>query len=48
MAYCCYLTGTIPIAILNDEEAMLNYDFTFSYTSVAKVGSFTTPTQFGN
>ena len=48
VAYGCYLTGTIPIAILNDEEAMLNYDFTFSYTSVAKVGSFTTPTQFGN
>lgn len=48
VAYGCYLTGTIPLAILNDEEAMLNYDFTFSYTSVSKIGSFTTPTSFGN
>lgn len=48
VAYGCYLTGTIPLAILNDEEAMLNYDFTFSYTSVSKIGSFNTPTNFGS
>lgn len=48
VAYGCYLTGTIPLAILNDEEAMLNFDFTFSYTSVSKIGSFNTPTNFGS
>ena len=48
VAYGCYLTGTIPLAILNDEEAMLNYDFTFSYTSISKIGSFNAPTSFGN
>lgn len=48
VAYGCYLTGTIPLAILNDEEAMLNYDFTFSYTSVSPISKFNTPNQFGN
>ena len=48
VAYGCTLTGTIPLAILDDEESMLNYDFSFSYTSVAKVGSFTTPSNFGS
>ena len=28
--YGCTLTGTIPLSILNDEEAMLNYDFNFA------------------
>lgn len=46
--YGCTLTGTIPIAILNDEEAMLNYDFNFAYTKISKLQSFTTPTQLGS
>lgn len=45
--YGCTLTGTIPLAILNDEEAMLNYDFNFTYTKISKLQSFTAPTQLG-
>ena len=33
--YGCQLTGTIPLSILNNEEAMLNYDFNFTFTRVA-------------
>ena len=46
--YGCTLTGTIPLSILNDEEAMLNYDFNFAYTRVAKLNAFTDPTSLGN
>lgn len=46
--YGCTLTGTIPLSILNDEEAMLNYDFNFAYTSVAMLSSFTDPATLGN
>lgn len=46
--YGCTLTGTIPLSILNDEEAMLNYDFNFAYTRVAKLNAFTDPTTLGN
>lgn len=46
--YGCTLTGTIPLAILDDEEAMLNYDFNFAYTSTAKLKSFNEPAQLGN
>lgn len=46
--YGCTLTGTIPISILNDEEAMLNYDFNFAYTRVARLQAFTDPAQLGN
>lgn len=35
--YGCTLTGTIPLSILNDEEAMLNYDFNFAYTDLARL-----------
>lgn len=45
--YGCTLTGTIPLSILNDEEAMLNYDFNFAYTSVAMLSSFTDPATLG-
>ena len=45
--YGCTLTGTIPLSILNDEEAMLNYDFNFAYTSVAQLSSFTSPATLG-
>ena len=46
--YGCQLTGTIPLSILNDEEAMLNYDFNFTYTDVARVKSFNDPAELGN
>ena len=46
--YGCTLTGTIPLSILNDEEAMLNYDFNFAYTRVARLNSFTSPASLGN
>lgn len=46
--YGCTLTGTIPLSILNDEEAMLNYDFNFAYTRVARLQSFHDPARLGN
>lgn len=46
--YGCHLTGTIPISILNSEEAMLNYDFNFVYTDVAALSKFQDPTQLGD
>lgn len=46
--YGCTLTGTIPMSILNSEEAMLNYDFNFAYTRVARLQAFNDPTQLGN
>lgn len=46
--YGCTLTGTIPLSILNDEEAMLNYDFSFSYTRVARLRAFNEPAALGN
>lgn len=46
--YGCQLTGTIPLSILNDEEAMLNYDFNFTYTTVARLTKFNDPAVLGN
>ena len=46
--YGCHLTGTIPLSILNDEESMLNYDFNFAYTRVARLTAFNDPVQLGN
>lgn len=46
--YGCHLTGTIPLSILNDEEAMLNYDFSFAWTRCARLQSFNDPEQLGN
>lgn len=46
--YGCHLTGEVPLAILNDEEAMLNYDFNFSFTRAAKLSSFNAPSALGN
>ena len=46
--YGCELTGTIPLSILNSEEAMLNYDFNFTYTRVAKLQGFNDPAEYGN
>lgn len=46
--YGCTLTGTIPLSILNNEEAMLNYDFNFAYTRVARLQAFNEPAQLGN
>lgn len=46
--YNCKLTGTVPMSVLNDEEAMLNYDFSFSIGKPARLESFKDPTQLGN
>ena len=46
--YGCHLPGTIPLSILNSEEAMLNYDFNFAYTRVARLTAFNDPVQLGN
>ena len=46
--YGCTLTGTVPLSILNDEEAMLSYDFNFSYTRVARLQAFQNPTKLGS
>ena len=46
--YGCTLTGEIPIAILDSEEAMMNYDFNWSYTRVQKLQSFNEPMELGN
>lgn len=46
--YGCVLTGTIPLSILDDEETMMNYDFNFAYTSVARLSSFNEPATLGN
>lgn len=43
----CALTGDIPIAILNDEEAMLNYDFNFIIQDINMLEKFNDPTRFG-
>lgn len=45
--YGCTLKGTIPMSILNDEEAMLNYDFEFAYTDVKRLQSFNDPAAVG-
>lgn len=46
--YGCTLTGTIPLSILNDEEAMLNYDFNFAYTDLARLQAFSDPDRLGS
>lgn len=46
--YGCHLTGDIPLSILDDEEAMLNYDFNFAFTNVQKLQSFSSPSTYGN
>ena len=43
----CTMTGTIPLSILNDEEAMLNYDFEFAYTDVQRLQAFNDPANLG-
>ena len=46
--YGCTLTGTVPLSILNDEEAMLNYDFNFAWTDVARLQAFNDPAKLGS
>lgn len=45
--YGCELTGSIPLSVLDSEEAMLNYEFNFTYTRVAKLRSFNEPASYG-
>lgn len=46
--YGCSLSGTIPLSILDSEEAMLNYDFNFTYTRVSRLQSFNDPSKLGS
>lgn len=46
--YGCTLTGTIPLSILDSEESMLNYDFSFAYTDVQRLQAFNDPAQLGS
>lgn len=46
--YGCHLTGEIPLSILNDEEALLNYDFNFEWRDVVRLGAFNAPAQLGS
>ena len=45
--YGCELTGSVPLSILDSEKAMLNYEFNFTYTRVAKLRGFNEPTSYG-
>ena len=45
--YGCHLTGAIPLSILDDEQAMLSYDFNFAYTRVAMIPNFPDHTNVG-
>ena len=45
--YGCELTGSIPLSILDSEEAMLNFEFNFTYTRAAKLRGFNEPTSYG-
>lgn len=47
VCYDCELTGEIPLAILNSEESMLNFDFNFSVGDVDLLESFTEPAELG-
>ncbi len=46
--YGCHLTGTIPLSVMDSNETMLNYDFNFAYTRVARIQKFKDPVQLGN
>lgn len=46
--YGCTLIGTIPLSVLDSEEDMLNYDFEFAYTRVARFEAFNEPAQLGS
>lgn len=46
--YGCYLTGEIPLSILDSEEAMLNYDLNFTYTNVQRLQDFNQPERLGS
>lgn len=43
----CTLTGDIPLSILNDEEAMLNFDFNFTISDVSRLEKFGNPAIYG-
>ncbi len=45
--YGCKLTGTVPMSILNDEDELLNYDFSFSIGRVSRLTAFKNPKKLG-
>ena len=46
--YGCYLTGEIPLSMLDSESSMLNYNFNFTYTRVQRLQDFNAPAQLGS
>lgn len=46
--YGCHLTGSVPLSVLDSEESMLNYDFNFAWTKVARLQAFNDPVQLGD
>lgn len=46
--YGCHLTGDVPMAILDDEKSMLDYDFNFTITRSEKLSGFSAPSKLGN
>lgn len=45
--YGCELTGTVPMSILNSDEAMLSQEINFTYTRVALLDAFNEPAEYG-
>lgn len=46
--YGCYLTGEIPLSMLDSESSMMNFDFNFTYTRVQRLQDFSAPAQLGS
>lgn len=46
--YGCTLLGEIPLAMLDDEDSMMNYDFEFTWTSTERLQAFNEPEKYGN
>ena len=45
--YRCQLTGDIPIAILDDSQDMLTFEFSFSFEDFEVLEAFTAPAALG-
>lgn len=45
--YGCKLTGTVPMSILNNDDEMLNFDFSFSISKASRLSKFREPKKLG-
>lgn len=45
--YGCKLTGTVPMSILNNDDQMLNFDFSFSISKASRLNKFRDPKKLG-